>query len=147
VTTAQETLTTLESLAFAAAVFEQTEGIPDTENSDLHIPGTQTLPTKEPFLCYPTQEYEVHTERPEGYASSALAADESHLSAQTRDQQILRFSNAAPQQRSNVRPYDSASVQEVNEDTHTTRADQALSSQAVGSYEDDDISSNESVSL
>ena len=131
---------------FAAAVFEHTEGIPDTDHSGLHIPGTQTLPTKESSLHYPTQTYEVLTERPEGYASSALAIGESHLSAQTGAQQTSRFLNTTPQQTSTFHPYDSGSLREVSDDTHTTSADQALSSEAVGSYEDDGISSSESVS-
>ncbi|KAK5095932.1 hypothetical protein LTS08_007813 [Lithohypha guttulata] len=144
VTTAQKTPATLESLTLDAAVFEHTEDLPNTDDSALHVAGTQPQPTKESFLNYPTQAYGVHTERSEGYASLALATDESHTSPQTEAQQNWRFLNTTSHQTSTVYPYDNGSVQGVSDDTRITRADQALSSQVVESYEDDGISSNES---
>ena len=146
-TRAQKTPATLESLAFAAAAFEHAEGTSDTDNRDLHITGTQTQPSNDSFLHYPSQACGVHTERLEGHVSSGLTTNNSHPSAQIGPQQTLRISSPRPQPRSTVIPHKNRHVRVASCNTHTTYADQALSTQALEPYQDDGISSNEFVSL
>lgn len=136
--------TTHESFAVAPTVSEHAEGISKTDANILHDSSIRSKSAKDAFRYYSPQAHSNYADRLRGYTPSTRVEDESHLPTQTHIQKPLQLTSTAPQQTA-ISCYDPGGVQETAGTTDITLIDPGNSLERVESYEDDGISSEESV--